>query len=76
MGKMIEDISCSQDLALSWVLNAKNSLKNVTGFSQFQLALKNKKKFPYTLLDELPTLNMKLTSQGIQEKPNAIHTAW
>lgn len=66
---MIEDINCSQDMALSWVLNAKNSFKNVTGFSQFQLALEKKPKFPYTLLyDELPTLTMKLTSQGIQKK--------
>ena len=39
LDKIIDDSNCSLDIALSWSMNAKNSLANVHGFSSYQLVL-------------------------------------
>ena len=75
MNKIIKDTSCSLELALSWALNAENSLQNVAGFSPFQLVLGKNPKLPSTLSDDLPALSMKPSSEVIQENLNAIHSA-
>ena len=74
MDNIISDTNCSLELALTWALNAKNSLQNVAGFSPFQLALGKIQNF-HVLSDELPALTMKPTSQAIQENLTAIHNA-
>lgn len=75
MEKIIKDTNCSLELALSWALNAKNSLQNVAGFSPFQLVLGKNPKLPAVLSDDLPALSMKPSSEVIQENLNAIHSA-
>ena len=35
--KVMEDTKCSLDVAISWAISAKNSLKNVNGFSPNQI---------------------------------------
>ena len=39
LNKVIEDTECDISVALTWCLNAKNLLKNVHGFSPYQLAI-------------------------------------
>ena len=39
LNKVIEENHCSLDVTLAWCLNAKNTLKNLHGFSPFQLAI-------------------------------------
>ena len=75
MDKIISDTNCSSEPALTWALNAKNSLQNVAGFSPFPLVLGKNPKLPYTLSDELPALTTKPTSQAILENLTAIHNA-
>ena len=75
MNKIINDTQCSLDLALFWVLNAKNSLQNTAGFSQFQLVLGRNPKRPSTLSDNLPALSMKPSSEVLQDNLNVQHSA-
>ena len=74
MDKIIAETNTSPDLALTWALNAKNSLQNVAGFSPFQLVFATNFKLPATLSDDLPALSIKLSSQIVQENLNAIHS--
>ena len=67
--KIINDTRCSLDLALCWVLNARNSLQNTAGFSTFQLVLGRNPKLSSTLSDNLPALSMKPSSEVLQEQP-------
>ena len=47
MSKMMdEDPTLSSECALSWALNAKNSLENYQGFSPFQLVFARNPKLP------------------------------
>ena len=75
MNKIINDTQCSLDLALCWVLNAKNSLQNTAGFSQFQLVLGRNPKRPSTLSDNLPALSMKPSSEVLQDDLNPLNSA-
>ena len=81
LGKMIDstmgDTGCSLETAISWSVNAKNTLTNVQGFSPSQLV------FGYnpsnsSLLDErlkLSTLKTETTSKLVADMINARDTA-
>ena len=45
----MEDAGCDLELVLSWAVAAKNSLKNVNGFSPNQLVLGENPNFPTAL---------------------------
>ena len=57
--KIIDETDCGISLAVSWYVNAKNSLHNVHGFSPYQFTLGTNTKLPSTLSDKLPTLTNK-----------------
>ena len=71
---MIIDTQYSLDLALFWVLNAKNNLQNAAGFSQFQLVLGRNPKFPSSLSDNLLALSTK-PSEVLQDNLKVLHWA-
>ena len=48
LDKILEDQQLDLNIALSWCLNAKNSLANVHGFSPFQLVFGQNPKLPST----------------------------
>ena len=54
--KIMEDFKCDLQLAISWAVSAKNSLKNVHGFSQNQLVFGKNLNFPNVCDDLLPAL--------------------
>ena len=54
LNKVLEDTKCPFDIVLQWCVNAKNSLRNVHGFSPCQLAFGQNPRLPSLLSDKLP----------------------
>ena len=54
--RILEDVNCSIEVALAWVLNAKNSLKNVFGYSPNQLVFGKNPNLPTAIGSEPPAL--------------------
>ena len=54
LDKSLEDSQCDFDIALSWCVNAKDSLQNVHGFSPFQLAFGTNPNLTAVLHDKPP----------------------
>ena len=73
--KIIDETDCGISLAVSWYVNAKNSLHNVHGFSPYQFTLGANPKLPSTLSDKLPTLTNKPLSKVISQNLEALHKA-
>ena len=73
--KTMEDINCDLQLAVSWAVSAKNSLKNVHGFSPNQLVFGKNPNFPNICDDLLPALENKTTSEIVAKNLNALHQA-
>ena len=73
--KTIEDTKCDLQLAVSWAVSAKNSLKNVHGFSPNQLVFGKNPNFPNVCDDLLPALENKTTSEIVAQNLNALHFA-
>ena len=71
----MEDIKCDLQLAVSWAVSAKNSLKNVHGFSPNQLVFGKNPNFPNVCDDLLPALENKTTSEIVAKNLNALHQA-
>ena len=73
MNKTLEESQIILDLALSWCMNAKNSLANVHGFSPFQLTLRQNLKLPSTFIDKPPALTPSNTSKILTGNLAALH---
>ena len=73
--KTIEDVGCNLEIALAWAISAKNSLQNNNGFSPNQLVFGKNPSFPSVLVDQLPALEGKTSSEIIAENLNAMHVA-
>ena len=56
--KVIKDVSCSVIVALAWSVSAKDSLKNVHGYSPNQLVFGKNPDFPVVIENELPALEI------------------
>ena len=61
MSKVLSDVKCEPDLALSWSLAEKNSLLNNNGFSPNQLVFGESCRFPSVVTDNLPTYDVATT---------------
>ena len=70
----MEDIKCDLQLAASWAVSSKNSLKNVHGFSPNQLVLGKNLNFPNVCDNLLPTLENK-TGEIVAKNLIALHQA-
>ena len=57
LDKIIDGSGCSLDVAISWAVNAKNSLANVHGFSPYQLVLGRNPVLPSVLHDKVPAFS-------------------
>ena len=69
--KTMENIKCDLQLAVSWAVSAKNSLKIVHCFSPNQLAFGKNPNFP-NICDDLEN---KTTSEFVAKNLNALHQA-
>ena len=75
MLKTKEETKCSWDIALSWALNAKNSMQMQGGFSAYQLAMGRNPNLPNVIVNRLPALEESTSSKTVAENLNAIHGA-
>ena len=73
--KIIEDVGCSVEIALSWAVNAKNSLQNIHGFSSYQLVFGRNPNLPSAMTSNLPALEGVSESKAVADQLNALHTA-
>ena len=71
----MEDIKCDLQLAVPWAVCAKNSLKNVLGFSPNQLVFGKNLNFPKACDDLLPALENETTSEILAKNLYALHQA-
>ena len=71
--KAMEDIKCDLQLAVSWAVSAKTSLKNVHGFTPKQLVLGKNPTFRNLCEDLLPALENKTTSEIAAKNLNEPH---
>ena len=72
----MDNIKCDLQLAVSWAVCAKNSLKNVHGFSPNQLVLGKNPNFSNLCDGLLPALENKTTNEIVAKNLNALHQAW
>ena len=72
----MEDAGCKLELALTWTVTAKNSLKNVNDFSPNQLVLGvgGNPNFLTALYSKFPTLKGKSTGENVANDISAMHT--
>ena len=76
MTRMLEsDKKMSPETALSWALNAKNSLENYHGFSPFQLHIGYNPILPSTTRDAPPSMEGITKSKSFASHLNALHEA-
>ena len=75
LDKVLAESSCDLPTALAWVLNSKNSLHNVNGFTPFQLSIGTNPKLPSTLTDQPPALTAPTTSKVLSDNLSALHKA-
>ena len=75
VAKIQEDVRCSVEIALSWALNAKNSLQNIYGFSPYQLVFGKNPNLPTVFNSKLPALEGISGSQLVADHLNALHAA-
>ena len=75
VSKVIEDTSCDLEVALAWAISAKNSLKNVHGFSPNQLVFGRNPNYPNVCDNSLPALEGRTTSEMVADNLNAMHSA-
>lgn len=75
LDKVLEDTQCHPDLAVSWCINAKNSLHSVHGFSPYQLAIGKNPKLPSTLNENAPALTRQPVSKIVSNNLEALHKA-
>ena len=73
--KTMEDADCDLELALSWTVAAKNSLKNANDFIPNQLVFRENPNYPTALNLKLPALGEKSFSEVVATNINAIHAA-
>ena len=75
LDKVIADTHCNIEIAISWCVNAKNSLCNIHGFSPYQLVLGTNPKLPSFMVDQPPALTAKPTSKILAKNLEALHKA-
>ena len=73
--KLIEDLNCSLELALTWSLSSKNALGNINGYSPNQLVFGYNPNIPTALNNKPPALENMSSSEVVANNLNAMHAA-
>ena len=76
LDQILEDTQCHPDLAVSWCINAKNSLNSVHGFSPYQLAIGKNPKLPSITTQKVPAPTSQAMSKIVISNWDAINGAW
>ena len=72
LNKVLDGTQCHPDLAVSWCINAKNSLHSVHGFSPYQLAIGKNPKLASVLNEKAPALTRQPISKIVSNNLDAI----
>ena len=75
LNKVLDGTQCHPDLAVSWCINAKNSLHSVHGFSPYQLAIGKNPKLASVLNEKAPALTRQPISKIVSNNLDAIQKA-
>ena len=70
-----EDKNVSIEKAWQWVINLKNSLTNVHGFSPYQLVFSFNRKLPNIFMNRPPAIEEPTISKLVADNVNAMHSA-
>ena len=73
VAKTIDNVKCDLELTLAWTTVAKNSLKNINGFSPNQMVFGKNPNFPVSLNSNLPALKGVTSSQVVADNLNAMN---
>ena len=75
ISKTMADSKCSLEMAVMWCLAAHNSLRNMHGFSPFQLVFSRNPTIPVLLDAKPPALSSESSSDILRKNLNALHKA-
>ena len=75
MEKTIKDEKCSEEMALSWAISAKNALSGYGGISPNMMVFGNNTNVPSVLHDKLPALETNTVNDVVRNNINAQHVA-
>ena len=73
--KIVTETKCPLEIALTWAVNAKNSLHNVYGYSPNQLVFGRNLNLPSVINDKTPALEGTTSSEIVAKTLNALHEA-
>ena len=73
--KTCDDTGASVEVALQWVINAKNSLTNIHGFSPYQLVFGRNPRLPNVLCNRPPAFESINESKAVAENLRSMHNA-
>ena len=63
--KILDDVKCSNEVALAWALSAKNALQNNFGYSPNQLVFGHNPNLPNVLCSRPPALESRMNSSEL-----------
>ena len=75
MMKTMEDVNCNMETAFAWVLSAKSTLQNTSGYSPNQLVFGSNFIVPLVDSDAPPAMNTATSNDLVRENLNALHKA-
>ena len=77
LDRVLADLNCNFEIALSWCVNAKNSLQNVHGFSPYQLVFGHNPVLPNPFSNRPPAFEdlQSRSSDIVRENLNALQSA-
>ena len=75
VSKILDDTECDLNVAVAWAVSAKNSLRNVHGYSPNQLVFGKNPNFPNIIDNEVPALEGLTSSEIVEQNLNAMHSA-
>ena len=73
--KVMSDVGCSVDIALSWTVCARNCLQNSKGYTPSQLVFGFNPCFPNIMTSELPALYQECQYEIVMKQLKALHCA-
>ena len=73
--KVKADSNCTLEMAVMWSISAHNSLRNINGFSPFQLVFSRNPTIPALLDAKPPALSEETTSEMVRKNLETLHKA-
>ena len=75
MRKITDESGCDVEVALAWVVSARNTLTNYAGFLPNQLVFDHNPGLPNVYINDPPALEITQGSDIVRDNLNALHVA-